>query len=188
MPEFRKDPIIGRWVIIATERASRPSDFPHDPQFSDDASKCPFCYGHEGVTPSEIIAYHAPGREKNTQGWWVRVVPNKYPALIIGGGMEREGEGMYDKMNGVGAHEVVVECPEHRMHLADMAPRQIEDILWAYKDRMLDLKKDSRFQYILIFKNYGRSAGASLSHPHSQLIAMPMVPIRVAQEMEGAQR
>lgn len=188
MPEFRKDPVIGRWIIIATERASRPSDFPHAPQFNDDASKCPFCEGHENITPSEIIAYHPPGREKNTKGWWVRVVPNKYPALLIGGDMGREGEGMYDKMNGVGAHEVVVETPEHRKHWADMEVKQLEDVLWAFKDRMTDLKKDRRFKYILVFKNYGKSAGASLSHPHSQIIAMPMVPIRVAQEIEGAQR
>jgi len=186
MPELRRDPIIGRWVIIASERNARPSDFRPDTQAVDDVSKCPFCPGNEAQTPPEILAYHPPGREKNKPGWWLRVFPNKYPALRSDAKIKRRGEGMYDQMDGVGAHEIIVETPHHAEHLADMDEKRCEDIFWALRERMRDLKKDPRFQYALIFKNHGRAAGATLSHPHSQLIALPMVPIRVKQEMDGA--
>jgi UDPglucose--hexose-1-phosphate uridylyltransferase len=93
---------------------------------------------------------------------------------------------MYDKMNGIGAHEVVIETPEHGETLASMSESRLEDILWAFRDRVLDLKKDMRFRYILIFKNYGEAAGASLEHPHSQLIATPIIPKRVQEELDGA--
>lgn len=186
MPELRKDPIIGRWVIIATERGGRPSDFRHPEASVNDASKCPFCPGSEADTPPEILAYHEAGRRKNDPGWWLRVVPNKYPALQAEGNMNRQGDGMYDRMNGIGAHEVVIETPSHAEQPDEMDDKRFEDIIWAYRDRIIDLKRNPRIQYVMIFKNHGRAAGASLSHPHSQIIAMPMVPIRVRQEMAGA--
>ncbi len=114
------------------------------------------------------------------------MVANKFPALGIEGSLNRQGEGLYDKMNGIGAHEVIIETPKHELTLATLPVRQVEDVLWAYRDRIIDLKKDRRFKYILIFKNHGDAAGASLEHTHSQLIALPVVPKRVTEEVEGA--
>ena len=185
MPELRRDPIIGRWVIVSSERGKKPSDYGKEPE-EEIGRVCPFCKGNEHLTPSEILAYREPGTMKNKPGWWVRVVPNKFPALGIEGGIERIGEGMYDKMNGFGAHEVIIETPNHDLEINQLPDNRIEDVLWVYRDRMLDLKRDNRFEYVLIFKNHGAAAGASLSHPHSQIIALPMVPIRVKQEIQGA--
>ncbi len=186
MPELRKDPITGRWVIIATERAKRPSDFVRDKVQIHGSGFCPFCYGNEAKTPPEIIAYRSDGSLRNSPGWSLRVVANKFPALGIEGSLSRQGEGLYDKMSGIGAHEVIIETPDHQKTLAMLSPRQIEDVLWAYRDRILDLKKDRRFKYIMIFKNHGEAAGASLEHTHSQLIALPVVPKRVREETDGA--
>ena len=190
MPELRRDPITGEWVIIASERAKRPSDFAsHSPgRDAQDNSTCPFCPGNEAATPPEIMAFRHPGSLRNGPGWWVRVVPNKFPALGIEGDLNKTGRGMYDWMNGVGAHEVIIETPEHDTQLAFLDNRQIEDVLWSYRARYLDLKKDPRLKYILIFRNYGRVAGASLSHPHSQLVATPVIPGVVAGELQGARR
>jgi UDPglucose--hexose-1-phosphate uridylyltransferase len=116
------------------------------------------------------------------------VVSNKFPALGIEGDLNKTGRGMYDWMNGVGAHEVIVETPEHDKKLGFLDSRQLEDVLWAYRARYLDLKKDPRLKYILVFRNYGRAAGASLSHPHSQLVATPVIPGIVSAELQGARR
>ncbi len=186
MPELRKDPITGRWVIIATDRAKRPSDFVRERVEIHGSGFCPFCNGNETKTPPEIIAYRSDGSSRNAPGWSLRVVPNKFPALGIEGGLKRQGEGLFDKMNGLGAHEVIIETPDHHKTLAMLPERQIEDVLWAYRDRLLDLKKDRRFKYIMIFKNHGEAAGASLEHTHSQLIALPVVPKRVREEVDGA--
>jgi UDPglucose--hexose-1-phosphate uridylyltransferase len=188
MPELRKDPIIGRWVIIATERAKRPTDLALPAEESKGGAFCPFCEGNEDKTPPEILAYRKDGREPNTPNWSLRVVPNKFPALQIEGGLGKRGEGMFDKMNGVGAHEVIIEAPNHVKIMSTLSEKQIENVLWAYRDRILDLKKDDRFRYILIFKNQGIAAGASLEHTHSQVIALPIIPKRVAEEIEGAKR
>jgi UDPglucose--hexose-1-phosphate uridylyltransferase len=185
LPELRKDPITGRWVIIATERAKRPSDFSLE-NTPMKAGFCPFCQGNESKTPPEILAYRLNGSGPNSPGWNVRVVPNKFPALGIEGQLNRKGEGLFDKMNGIGAHEVIIETPDHSQTLATLPEKRIEDVLWAFRDRMVDLKKDKRFRYILIFKNHGSSAGASLEHTHSQLIALPIVPKRVLEEVEGS--
>ncbi len=187
MPELRRDPVIGRWVIIAESRGKRPSNFDVVPEYPQGGA-CPFCPGNEDKTPPEILAYYNSGREKNKPGWWVRVIPNKFPALEIEGDLDRSGEGMYDRMNGLGAHEVIIETPNHDQPLAEMDQSKLEDVFWAFRDRILDLSKDPHLEYILIFKNHGSAAGASLRHPHSQLIAMPMVPIRVKQEAEGAKK
>ena len=186
MPELRKDPITGRWVIIATDRAKRPTDFVREKVQIHGGGFCPFCLGNETKTPPEILAYRPDGSSRNTPGWTLRVVPNKFPALGIEGTLNRQGEGLYDKMNGIGAHEVIIETPNHQMTIPSMPVRAVEDILWAYRDRILDLKKDRRFKYILLFKNHGEAAGASLEHTHSQLIALPVEPKRVAEEVHGA--
>jgi UDPglucose--hexose-1-phosphate uridylyltransferase len=188
MPELRKDPIIGRWVIIATERAKRPTDLKAPVETFKGGAFCPFCEGNEDKTPPEILVYRKQGNIPNTPGWSLRGVPNKFPALHIEGGLNKRGEGMFDKMNGIGAHEVIVETPEHVKVMSSLSVGQIEDVLWAYRDRILDLKKDKRFRYILIFKNQGIAAGASLEHTHSQIIALPIIPKRVAEELEGSRR
>jgi UDPglucose--hexose-1-phosphate uridylyltransferase len=185
MPELRKDPIIRRWVVIARERAKRPSDFKHKAPVVDDAF-CPFCEGNEDKTPPEILAYRKAGTDPNKPGWRVRVIPNKFPALRIEGSLDKRGVGMYDQMNGIGAHEVFVETPHHHHSSSPLEVKQLEEVAWAYRDRMVDLKKDRRLVYGLIFKNVGREAGASLMHTHSQLIATPFVPIRISEEIRGS--
>jgi len=188
LPELRKDPVTGRWVIISTERAKRPTDLSKDSVTIRGTGFCPFCYGSEDKTPPEVLAYGRNGASPNTPGWTVRVVPNKFPALGIEGELDRQGEGIFDKMNGVGAHEVIVETPDHRSTLSMLTEKGVEDVLWAYRDRMLDLKNDKRFRYILLFKNHGEAAGASLEHTHSQLIALPIVPKRVREEVDNSRR
>jgi UDPglucose--hexose-1-phosphate uridylyltransferase len=185
MPELRKDPVVGRWVIISTERGRRPSDFVIEPVRPRGAN-CVFCPGNETRTPHEILAGRPPDSAADGPGWSFRVVPNKFPALRIEGELEPVGEGLYDRMNGVGAHEVVIETPDHAATLATLPVDAVADVLLAYRDRVVDLKKDPRFEYILVFKNYGAAAGASLEHPHSQLIATPIIPIMVLEELKGA--
>ena len=117
MPELRKDPIIGRWVIISTERGKRPHDFVVEPEVTK-GGFCPFDPGNEHTTPPEVLAYREPGTTPNTPGWQLRVVNNKFPALAMEGQLDRQGEGMFDKMNGIGAHEVIIESPDHQATLA----------------------------------------------------------------------
>src|SRR4051794_22254010 len=185
LPELRKDPITGRWVIIATDRAKRPSDFLRHSIPPPSGGICPFDYGNEHKTPPEVLAFRNSG-DRDQPGWRVRVVPNKFPVLGIEGELCRQGEGMYDKMNGIGAHEVIVEGPEHVRTMGEMPEKQIEEVLWAYKERVNDLKKDGRFRYILLFKNHGDAAGSTMDHPHSQLIALPVIPKRVKEEVDAS--
>lgn len=188
MPELRKDPITGRWVIIAIERAMRPSDFKTKEIVEKEPKAGPFSEGNESQTPPEILSYRTPGTAPNTPGWWVRVIPNKFPALKIEGDLNRKGIGVYDMMNGIGAHEVIIESPNPADSLENLPVKHIEDILWAFRDRFLDLRKDTCLKYIIVFKNKGKEAGASLSHTHSQLIATPVVPKTVKEELEGSRR
>jgi len=190
VPELRKDPVVGRWVIISTDRAKRPSDFLHN-KVAQKGGFCPFCPGNEAKTPSEVLAYRPNSNgngQKNGPGWTVRVVPNKFPALGIEGTLNRQAEGMFDKMNGLGAHEVIVETPDHTAHLGLLPQKHIESVLWAWRDRIVDLKQDRRFKYIMIFKNQGEAAGATFEHPHAQLIALPIVPKHVVEELDGGRQ
>ncbi len=186
MAELRKDPIVGRWVIVDTENPHKPEDFPVEPHHYEDSTNCPFCYGNEFMTPPEIQAFRSEKTMPNTQGWQVRVVPNKFPALQIEGELDRRGVGIFDLSNGIGAHEVIVETPYHTKDMADLECPEIEHILEMYCQRSKDLEKDKRFKYIMIFKNYGTAAGATLDHNHSQLIALPMIPKYVLEELTGA--
>jgi UDPglucose--hexose-1-phosphate uridylyltransferase len=178
---------MGRWVIIAPERARRPEQFTW-PKQERQPSPCVFCGGQEYRDPTEIYAVRSHGTAKNTPGWQVRVLPNKFPVLRIEGKLVREGVGMFDMMSGVGAHEVIVETPDHDAELADLPEAHIAHVLRAYRERMSDLAGDNRFKYVLIFKNQGYQAGATLAHAHSQLIATPVTPKRVKEELTGAQR
>jgi len=184
MPELRKDPIIDRWVIISTERGKRPVFFTEEASPSK-VSMCPLCSGNENMTPPEVFAIRPDGSPPNSPNWTLRVVPNKFPALRIEGDLNKEGVGLYDRMNGIGAHEVIVETPVHGQTLSNMDVHGIQNVLIAYRERVLDLTKDRRFKYIMIFKNHGSVAGASLDHSHSQLIALPIVPRRVLEEING---
>jgi len=186
MSELRRDPIGGRWVIVETDHPSKPEDFELESHHWR-GGICPFCYGNETMTPPEIEAIRDPSTSPNTPGWQVRVVPNKFPALKIEGDLDRNGIGIYDMSNGVGAHEVLIETPYHHKDIPDLLETEIENVINMLCRRALDLAKDKRFKYIMIFKNYGASAGASLEHPHIQIIALPMVPKNVLEELRGAE-
>ena len=188
MAELRRDPIVGRWVIIETEEPKGPADFEKEQHVFKNANNCPFCYGNEGMTPPEIIAVRAPGTKPNTPGWSVRVVANKFPALQIEGNIDRQAIGIYDMSNGIGAHEVIVETPYHTKALTDLLDEEMQQVVESYCHRAMDLIKDKRFKYILVFKNYGISAGASLEHTHTQVIALPMVPKNMKEELEGSHK
>jgi UDPglucose--hexose-1-phosphate uridylyltransferase len=186
MPELRRDPVLGRWIIISKERRKRPTDFLVEvAQVS--GGFCPLCPGNESFTPPEVYAFRYKGSSSNSPNWQVRVVPNKYPALVIEGDLAKEGVGLYDRMNGIGAHEVIVESPNHDESFADFPPEQMALVFKAYQERIIDLAKDPRFKYVMVFKNHGRAAGASLEHSHSQLIALPILPRMIVSELAGSQ-
>jgi UDPglucose--hexose-1-phosphate uridylyltransferase len=184
--ELRRDPLDQRWIIVAPERARRPRGalglLPRDVEPVD---PCPFCPGHESLTPPEILAIREPGSHANGPGWKVRVFANQFPSLTVEGPANQRAEGPYDTMRGVGAHEVVVESPEHERDLADLDVAQVRDVLLCYRDRLVDLYRDARLKYVLIFKNYGAAAGATLDHAHSQIIATPVNPIRISRKLEA---
>ena len=188
MPELRKDPVTGRWVIVASDRSMRPADFIREHVVPAGGRFCPLCPGHEEKTPPEVLAYRPGGGLPNTNGWSLRVIPNKFPVLRVEGDLNRLGEGIYDKMNGVGAHEVVIETPDHMLTLGDLSEKQVEDVFWASRDRIVDLRKDVRLRYIAAFKTHGDAAGANLEHTHSQIIALPVIPKRALEELEGSKR
>jgi UDPglucose--hexose-1-phosphate uridylyltransferase len=182
MSELRWDPLKLHWVIIATERARRPRDFFVESD-AGGMTSCPFCYGNEDKTPPEIFAIRNSG-PANSPGWQVRVIPNKYPVLRVEGELKSRGHGLYDVMNGIGAHEVIVETPDHDRQMADLTTAEITDVLSAYRTRFLDLRRDIRLRYMVLFKNHGIKAGATLSHSHSQLIAVPLTPPVAATELK----
>lgn len=186
MPELRKDPIVGRWVVVNTEKPYLPKDFNIKPFVWKGEKGCVFCYGNEHLTPNEIEAVSEAWRAPNTSGWQVRVIPNKFPALRVEGNLDKHALGIYDISNGIGAHEVIIDNPGHYKDIPQLTATEVGYILKAYRSRSLDLRKDRRFKYLLIFKNVGVEAGASLEHGHSQLIALPMVPKNVSEEVKGA--
>ncbi len=187
-PEIRKDPILEEWSIIAKGRTKRPSDFkvPADQHVTNDTANCPFCEQHEGMTPYELFAIRKAGTRANEPGWSVRVFDNKFPALIKEEEPAYVHSHLYTSISGLGAHEVIVETPRHDLAMADLSLEQMELVCAAYRHRYRELSKNKDLRYILIFRNYGRSAGASLSHPHSQLIATPIVPRRIKEELDSA--
>mgnify|MGYP000860976596 FL=1 len=132
MPELRKDPVLGRWVIIATERARRPDQFAGQTHETHPEKQCPFCEGSENHTPPEVYAIRPRPSVANTPGWELRVVPSITPFLEIEGDLDRRGKGLYDLMNGVGAHEIVIETNQHIDNIADLSDTQISKILTCY--------------------------------------------------------
>jgi UDPglucose--hexose-1-phosphate uridylyltransferase len=173
---------------VSTERRKRPTDFRFERSIAIGREFCPFCPGREEMTPPEVMAYRRNPSARNGSDWDLRVVPNKFPALKVEGTLDRQGEGLFDRMNGIGAHEVIIETPEHDKTLASMSEPEVERVLWAFRERIVDLRQDRRLRYILVFKNHGAAAGATLEHAHSQLIALPIVPDFVREEIDGARR
>jgi len=185
MPEFRKNLITGHGTIISTERAKRPHQ-----SFSDTSSEasepCPFCPGNEAQTPPEVFAYRAPGTQADAPGWTVRVVPNKYPAVRNEYAAIIHSDALGERTRAVGVHEVIIEVPEHVTDMAQLSQAQIAAVLCAYHERMRALREDRRWRTILIYKNQGTWAGATLEHAHSQLIALPEIPPIMARELDRA--
>jgi UDPglucose--hexose-1-phosphate uridylyltransferase len=182
MPELRKDPLLGRWVVIGTERVRRPADF-HTPHPARRGGPCALCAGHEHETPPELLTY----RDKPDDGGWrVRVVPSRFPALRVEGEIERRGHGLYDLMNGIGAHEVVVESPRHDDALARLPLAAVEDVVRAWRERIVDLKRDQRFRSIVVFKAHALGDGALGEHSHSQLLATPIPSQALNDELHHA--
>jgi len=179
--ELRKDPVLDRWVIIATERSKRPHANRKSTESGRD-ERCPFCAGREGDTPPEVLAYRDPSTPANTPGWRVRVVPNKYPALASVGDISQPIGSAYVPQRGVGAHEVIIESPSHCLSMAELDDGQLEDVLRAYRERSIALQNDQLWQSILIYKNEGSAAGATLEHVHSQLLALPIIPREINHE------
>jgi UDPglucose--hexose-1-phosphate uridylyltransferase len=168
---------------VSAERANRPSDFVRAPVVAKNLGICPFCPGNESQTKNEVFAFRSSGAP-NHPGWTTRVVPNRFPVLSMGGDFDRHVEGLYDRMNGVGAHEVIIDCPEHVASLAETSENNIANVFWAFRKRAGALKRDARLAYTFLFKNHGEAAGASLEHSHSQLIAIPVIPNQVKEEFD----
>jgi len=187
MPELRQNRFTKEWVIIATERAKRPKDMvvrraPRSlPSFD---PKCPFCPGNEKCTPPEVLRVAAPGNGR----WLVRVVPNKFAALQPELTPHRVVERSHRTVNGFGVHEVVIETPDHSQATALMSDAQVASVFRALKARCTDLSLDSRIANVTIFKNHGMDAGTSLEHPHSQLIATPVISSQVRSRLYEALR
>lgn len=184
MPELRRGLVTDRWVIIASERGKRPSDYrtSGDETSDQDPQACPFCLGNEHMTPPELYRL-----DEADERWRVRVVPNKFPALQDYPKLGRAAvAGVFDRMNGVGTHEVVIETPEHNKELPDLPVEQVKLVVDTYILRLKELMKDSRHRYVILFKNHGKAAGASLIHPHSQIMATPVIPREVRDRLQAA--
>ena len=186
MPEFRRDPVTGRWVIMAPDRAARPVDF-QPLQRRKAPGECPFCSGRESETPREIYSVRAEDSAPDSPGWQVRVVPNKYPALVLESQSDAAHCDLFQAQAGVGAHEVIIESPEHLASTSQLSEEAVQDVLKTCALRLAALRCDDRLRYGLIFKNAGAQAGATLEHIHSQLIALPMLPPAVCEELQGAE-
>lgn len=183
MPELRQNFMTKEWVVIATERAKRPDQMTVHraakplPSFSEN---CPFCPGHENQTPPEIL------RLPDGNGWKARIVPNKFAALSPESKPERTIHRSMRAMGGFGFHDVIVETTDHSLAMAMMTDPQVTDILRIYKTRYTQLSLDPRVAHITIFKNHGADAGTSLEHPHSQMIATPVISYQVRRRFQEA--
>lgn len=186
MPELRKDPLRARWVVVVTERVA-PFDAYRHPPAPPGAGPCRLCPGYEHETPPELLAYRdAPGATANGPGWRVRVMPARFPALRPEGAVVRRGQGLYDLIDGVGVHETIVEAPGHGQHPALLSVDDTENVLRAYRDRLVELRADDRLRAALILRRHRGGPGFTREHPHSELLAAPVVPSELAREVEQA--
>jgi UDPglucose--hexose-1-phosphate uridylyltransferase len=199
MPELRQNPITKDWVIIAPERSKRPHQFMYgarrrrEKRESKETAICPFCPGNEALSGEAVLTYQQRGSSRSgaKSDWTLRVVPNKFPALVQGEETSRitqGSRGFFIKMNGVGFHEVVIEHPGHLQTIATMPPEAVEGVISSYIDRYQALIKRPTVELITIFRNNGPRAGTSIRHPHSQIIASPVVPIHIRHVVEEAVR
>lgn len=178
MNELRKDPLLDRWVIIAKNRNMRPREFRHEPEnVVGDEKTCFFCPGNEHMTPPEISRIEEDGR------WIIRCFPNKFPALSVEDMSEEDD--FYVKKAAYGRHEIIVELPYHNKDMSYLDVDHISNVWDMYCSRLKEIRKDPQIKYISIFKNWGHRAGASLQHSHSQLIAMPIVPSQIQEEVDA---
>ena len=182
MPEFRKDPVSDHWVIIAPNRAARPEQFAAH-GLARAPGRCPFCRGHEADTPGAVATYGWQGMVADDAPWQVRVIQNKYPALELIERPVTDSSGLYEVRPGFGAHEVIIEAPDHVVSFGELELPQVELVFLAYRDRLLQLQADPRIAYGQLFKNSGAAAGASLEHAHSQLIGTPVIPTQIQSEL-----
>lgn len=186
--EVRTDPITGRAVVIDLGEFRRRDDFDLEPVRLEDApSTCPLCEGREADAGPEILAWREGG-PANVPGWSVRVVANRHPMLKIEGQLAVRSQGLFETRDGLGAHEVIIETPMHDQPLQALDADRLWRVLWAWRTRIQDLKRDSRFVSVVVFKNHGRAAGARLDHAHSQLTALPFIPPVLAEKLRGAAR
>jgi UDPglucose--hexose-1-phosphate uridylyltransferase len=179
LPEFRRNPLTGDWVLYAAERAARPNDF----RTESEAGDCPFCPGNEGLTPPEILAGRPDGSPPNSPDWRWRIFPNKFPALVP------QGTDVLldpDWRPAVGRHQVLIETPRHDASLADLTREEVTETLQACKERISAFHREPDARYVLIFKNHGQGSGASLRHPHFQIASLPFVPDRVSSQLGHA--
>ena len=178
--ELRRDLVRDNWVIIATDRALKPNDFPINKGWENTRKSgqhfCPFCEGNESYTTDEIAAFRDNKTLPNTPGWTIRTIPNKFSAFKLEGELELKYSGVYESCNGLGQHEVVVETPQHGVEFHQLPAAQIKQIYLMLQQRYRQLASDPRIKYIQIYKNRGLFAGASLEHSHSQILALPSVP------------
>lgn len=210
MPEYRQDPLTGRIVIVAEERASRPHQFDIENSCVHDHSAtyqqiCPFCNGNEFMTPNEIAAFRVADSSADDSGWSVRVVPNKFPAVVQNVPdsalwsenyswfsnyslkfYHSENERFRKPVSGLGHHEVIIDTPRHILSISEMTGTEVTDMFRMYQERLKSLRKEECWKYIQIFKNVGAAAGASIPHSHSQLMAMPFVPQMILSIWEKA--
>lgn len=187
MGELRQDIVTGLWVVVATERAMRPTSFTSAcvVALPDESDKCPFCPGHEIMTPLEVLAVRPSDSEPNTPGWQVRVFPNKFPAFQMGE-EPPPSEPLFPRRPAEGSHEVIIHSPSHSASLATMPADEVELVMRVYRHRYSANAEDPDIRCVLIIVNQGREAGASLEHSHSQLFGLPLVPPLLQQELAGA--
>ncbi len=192
MSKIRQNPVTKDWVIIASERAKRPDDFkelPSHTHLCEYRADCPFCPGNEKMTPESILEFPAEAIPGCRSEWSLRVVENKYPALFPQGTINRRRTGpFYLHMDGYGRHEVIIENPKHNATIGTLPDEEVELIIRAWRARFLELSKDEGIRLITLFRNHGPKAGTSLEHPHTQIVATPVLSSLIRQRMEEATR
>lgn len=187
MSELRKDAVVDRWVIISDDPTLSPA-IGDGPKPAKEETFCPFCPGNEHYGPPEILANRSGEDSPGGPQWHLRVIPNRSPLLVIEESLKRLGEGIYDKVTGAGANEVIIETPQHGLRQSELGLDELENLFWAYRDRIIDLKQDSRMRSVVIYKNSGEQAGATIGHTYSLLLALPIVPRDIVDELRGAQK
>jgi UDPglucose--hexose-1-phosphate uridylyltransferase len=190
MPELRRHYFLDEYCIIAAERGRRPTNFRRDEEKPGDEATCPFCPGNEAMTPPADAVYTGQGilsdGAERVSGWQMRVFPNAFPAMVCcPEPVKREVAGEWTALPGEGFHEVIVDSPHHRENPADYSQEHMERLIRLYRDRFLHYSQRSLVKYVSIFKNWGKEAGASFSHSHSQIVTLPIIPPQVKREMDA---